>query len=80
MSCTCVGRGHGKNPVGMAGLRLSTLLVYAALCILPSDGRLRRHAKEYINSWAVEIRGGWEHADEVARRNGFENLGKVNAT
>ena len=33
--------------------------------------------KEYINSWAVEIRGGARRADEVARRHGFKNLGEV---
>ena len=38
---------------------------------------MRRHSKEYVNSWAVEIRGGKLHADEVAHRNGFENLGEV---
>ena len=39
--------------------------------------RRSAHSKRYINSWAVEVRGGMEHADEVARRNGFENRGQV---
>ena len=39
--------------------------------------RRSAHSKRYINSWAVEVRGGKEHADEVARRNGFENRGQV---
>ena len=70
-------QGSQNDQVDMAGLRLSTLLVCAALGILSSGGRTRRHSKEYVNSWAVEIRGGKLHADEVARRNGFENLGEV---
>ena len=67
---------------------LSALLVCAALFIAVKGAdsqtghgqTLRRHLKEYINSWAVEVRGGRIHADEVARRNGFENHGEVNAT
>ena len=39
----------------------------------------RRHAKEYINSWAVKVRGGRKAADEVAQRNGFDNMGQVDA-
>ena len=35
------------------------------------------YSKRYINSWAVEVRSGKLHADEVARRNGFENRGRV---
>ena len=38
------------------------------------------HSKRYVNSWAVEVRGGKEHADEVARRNGFENRGQVSVS
>lgn len=35
------------------------------------------NSEEYINSWAVEIKGGEKVADRVARRNGFRNLGRV---
>ena len=35
------------------------------------------HSKRYINSWAVQVRGGKVYADEVARRHGFENRGEV---
>ena len=38
------------------------------------------HSKRYVNSWAVEVCGGKEHADEVARRNGFENRGQVSVS
>ena len=64
--------------VEMARL-LSALLVCAVLSVtvkgyIPAS---HGHSKEYINSWAVEVYGGRIHADEVARRNGFENHGEV---
>ena len=31
----------------------------------------------YSNSWAVEVRGGVEKAEELARHHGFVNLGQV---
>ena len=64
---------------------LNALLVCAALSVTVKGAGNRNilaghgHSKEYINSWAVEVRGGRIHADEVARRNGFENHGEVNA-
>lgn len=62
---------------------LSALLVCAGLFIaVRGTGKKNIHGQtqEYINSWAVEVRGGRIHADEVARRNGFENHGEVNVT
>ena len=34
----------------------------------------------YTNSWAVEVRGGVEVADELARKHGFVNAGEVSQT
>lgn len=31
----------------------------------------------YMNSWAVEVRGGASAANEVALKHGFTNLGQV---
>ena len=31
----------------------------------------------YSNSWAVEVRGGAEKAEELARKYGFVNFGQV---
>ena len=31
----------------------------------------------YTASWAVEVLGGKEMADTIARENGFKNLGKL---
>ena len=39
---------------------------------LPSIEKIR-----YSNDWAVEIHGGSELADQIARRFGFINLGQV---
>jgi hypothetical protein len=39
---------------------------------LPSIEKIR-----YSNDWAVEIHGGSEMADQIARRFGFINLGQV---
>ena len=39
---------------------------------LPSMEKTR-----YSNDWAVEIHGGSEMADQIARRFGFINLGQV---
>ena len=42
---------------------------------LPSMEKIR-----YSNNWAVEIHGGSELADQIARRFGFINLGQVKLT
>lgn len=39
-------------------------------------GRLQKESR-YTTSWAVQVEGGKEQADEVASRCGFVNLGKV---
>ena len=39
---------------------------------LPSMEKIR-----YSNDWAVEVHGGSEMADQIARRFGFINLGQV---
>ena len=48
------------------------LLVCGALALGCSAAKIR-----YSNSWAVEIRGGPEAADEMAQKHGFVNHGQV---
>ena len=49
----------------------------------PSISVNQKHTKtsklpyEWSNSWVVEIEGGIERADEVAKRHGVINLGQV---
>ena len=52
---------------------VALLLVFAATAAA-TKGRL------YTNSWAVEVRGGTEKAEELAHRHGFVNLGQVSDT
>jgi len=57
---------------------ICSLLFIAALgctCAVRT-GRPQRESR-YTASWAVQVEGGKERADEVASRCGFLNLGKV---
>ena len=49
----------------------SVLLSFCCLYACVSAERI------YINEWIVEVKGRPEFADEIARRHGFRNLGKV---
>lgn len=55
-------------------------LVYLYVCVvvvcLPSCA-WSDEERVYTNSWAVEIEGGYEVAEEVAKRHDFVNLGQV---
>ena len=52
------------------------LLAVMTLCwcfsARPVDGY-----SEYTRNWAVEIRGGREAADKLAKEHGFTNMGEV---
>ena len=70
-------------------LLLVTLFFGQVFCINLSQGYHQRQSstspqmansnkKKYSNDWAVEIHGGPNQmADQIAKRNGFFNLGKV---
>lgn len=47
------------------------LMVFFALMFLVCEARL------FTNHWAVRITGGREHADEIAEKYGFLNMGQV---
>jgi subtilisin family serine protease len=52
---------------------------FRAAAVGPADRWQQRSEREsraeYINSWAVKILGGPAVADDIARRNGYENIG-----
>ena len=51
-------------------------LVFIAALGCTGAERLQKESR-YTASWAVQVEGGMEQADEVASRCGFVNLGKV---
>lgn len=59
----------------MLGMRppavLFQLMVFFALMLLVCEARF------FTNHWAVKITGGPEHADEIAEKYGFVNMGQV---
>ena len=72
------------------GIFLLSITINLVLCMhLPHNPRLQRSSGDssltlppmekirYSNDWAVEIHGGFEMADHIARRFGFTNLGQV---
>lgn len=50
---------------------LFQLMVFFALMFLACEARF------FTNHWAVRITGGREHADEIAEKYGFRNMGQV---
>lgn len=50
---------------------LFQLLVFFALMLLVCEAHF------FTNHWAVRITGGPEHADEIAEKHGFLNMGQV---
>ena len=55
----------------MSKFAVSLLLIVCALYVCNAKkGR-------YTNEWVVQVREGSDTADDIARRHGFRNLGKV---
>ena len=52
---------------------LCAAVVLLLICIVTGA----KEKERYSNSWAVEVRGGAEKAEELARKHGFVNLGQV---
>ena len=74
--CTCAVQVYGSfldNKIK----KMSSVLVLSTLALATVWVAMASHARDYTNSFAVEIRGGEKEADELARRHGFKNLGKV---
>ena len=64
--------------VGVAGTSIVLLcsLLYSTVPLTQSQKIVIR----YSNSWAVEVTGGKDKADEIAERHGLINLGAVSMT
>ena len=52
-------------------------LLTCLLCTNGEGGTLRGEEVLFSNSWAVEVGGGADIADRVARSHGFVNKGQV---
>ena len=61
--------------MGGLGIRCGSVLTCLALLLVTAST-----APRYTNSWAVEVRGGVEVADELARKHGFINHGQAKAS
>lgn len=61
-----------------ASVVMPTVVTLAALAIfLPWPSESLKRSTDYSNSWAVEILGGREEADRLARNHGLANMGQV---
>lgn len=60
--------------------RVGLLYLWAVLVLLTAELKRADAADVYTNTWAVQIHGGPEEADRVAREHGFTNIGNVSFT
>ena len=58
----------------------SAVLLCSLLCSIAPLTQSQKIVIRYSNSWAVEVTGGKDKADEIAERHGFINLGAVSMT
>ena len=63
--------------VGITRAALLLLLVFSGGTTSMSLAHVADGFARYTNSWAVEVRGGKNAADELAREQGFVNVGEV---
>ena len=56
---------------------VAAVLLCSLLCSIVSLTQSQKIVIRYSNSWAVEVTGGKDKADEIAERHGFINLGAV---
>ena len=68
------GKRRSRSSMRLDLLRLLLLWLSCLQCLFWL-GHLAR--ANYINEWALEIPGGREVADQVARELGYRNLGQV---
>ena len=65
----------------MAGVACAFIvLLCSLLCSTVSLIQYQKIVIRYSNSWAVEVTGGKDKADEIAERHGLINLGAVSMT
>ena len=64
--------------VGVAGA--SIVLLCSLVCSTVPLTQSQKIVIRYSNSWAVEVTGGKDKADEIAERYGLINLGAVSMT
>ncbi|XP_058502006.1 furin (paired basic amino acid cleaving enzyme) b [Solea solea] len=57
--------------------RVALLYLWTVLVLLIAELKGTDAAEVYTNTWAVQINGGPEEADRIAREHGFSNLGNV---
>uniref|UniRef100_A0A4W6EH19 Furin (paired basic amino acid cleaving enzyme) b n=1 Tax=Lates calcarifer TaxID=8187 RepID=A0A4W6EH19_LATCA len=57
--------------------RVALLHLWTVLVLLKAELKWIDAAEVYTNTWAVQINGGPEEADRIAREHGFINLGNV---
>nr|XP_020470889.1 furin [Monopterus albus]XP_020470891.1 furin [Monopterus albus] len=57
--------------------RVDLLHLWTVLVLLTTELMWTDAAEVYTNTWAVQINGGPEEADRIAREHGFINLGNV---
>ena len=64
----------------MAGVAGASIVLCSLLCSTVPLTYSQKIAVRYSNSWAVEVTGGKDKADEIAKRHGLVNLGPVSMT
>lgn len=60
--------------------RVALLHLWTALVLLTAEWKWIDTSEVYTNTWAVQIDGGPEEADRIAREHGFINHGNVSST
>lgn len=58
---------------------MALLHLWAVLVLLTAEPKWIDAAEVYTNAWAVQINGGPEEADRIAREHGFTNHGNVSS-
>ena len=57
--------------------RVALLHLWTVVVLLTAELKWIDAAEVYTNAWAVQINGGPEEADRIAREHGFINHGNV---
>ena len=60
--------------------RVVLLHLWTVVVLLIAELKWIEAAEVYTNTWAVQINGGPEEADRIARQHGFVNHGNVSPT
>ena len=68
----------GETMAAVAGA--AVILLCSLLCSTVPLTQSQKIVTRYSNSWAVEVTGGKDIANEIAERHGFINLGAVSVT